>query len=372
MAIGYAEGTTAGHAGVGVLHRSDAAEPGFALYASGHGPEAVLMDLDGNELHRWHHDFWATWPDAPVSRSPGSVHNFRRVRLLPDGSLLAIHEGLGIVRLGPDDVPIWAELNGAHHDAVVRPNGTVMVLVRRPENVPWLSTRGPVLADAVAILDVESGVTLRRISILEAFKGKAQLLQALGGDDGDPLHTNSIEVLSAPLRGTGGRAGDLLLSLRTPSLLAVIDVETGALLWSSRGPFRQQHDARVDGPSAVLIFDNSGSKEGARVLRLDVPQPRVLRSWGPEVHLHSPLLGAVARLPGGHVMVTESEGGRAFEVGENGEVVWEFHNPHRAGDNDEWVAALFELVRLPADFPVDWARGVAVPPRGPDGGSGCW
>jgi hypothetical protein len=33
-----------------------------------------------------------------------------------------------------------------------------------------------------------------------------------------------------------------------------------------------------------------------------------------------------------------------------GEIVWEFHNPHRAGDNNELVATLFEMVRVDEDF----------------------
>lgn len=33
-----------------------------------------------------------------------------------------------------------------------------------------------------------------------------------------------------------------------------------------------------------------------------------------------------------------------------GRVVWEFNNPHRAGEHKELVAVLFEMVRLPPDF----------------------
>ena len=49
-------------------------------------------------------------------------------------------------------------------------------------------------------------------------------------------------------------------------------------------------------------------------------------------------------------------GGRAFEVTPDKRIVWEYFNPHRAGPNQEFIATLFHLVRLPPDFPVDWAR----------------
>jgi hypothetical protein len=70
----------------------------------------------------------------------------------------------------------------------------------------------------------------------------------------------------------------------------------------------------------------------------------------------------VAVLPNGNVLVTESDNGRAFELSGDGEIVWEFYNPHRAGDRGEYVATLFEVVRLPPDFPTGWAAaGTASP-----------
>jgi hypothetical protein len=36
--------------------------------------------------------------------------------------------------------------------------------------------------------------------------------------------------------------------------------------------------------------------------------------------------------------------------------VWEYYNPRRAGDEGQYIAMIPEMVRLPADFPVDWAR----------------
>ena len=41
--------------------------------------------------------------------------------------------------------------------------------------------------------------------------------------------------------------------------------------------------------------------------------------------------------------------GRAFEITPAGQRVWEYVNPHRAGERQELIATLFELVRLPAD-----------------------
>lgn len=369
MALGYADGTLPGSDQTGVVVHRPQAVPGLAFYASGHGSEAVLMDLDGTELHRWHHDFWATWPDAPVSRDHGGTHNFRRARLLPDGHILAIHEGLGIVRLGPDDVVVWASLNGAHHDVDVLPDGQLALLVRRPEERAGFDE--PVLVDRVSFLDAATGTLHRQIDLLAAVASEPWLAAARRRNPGDPLHSNSVSVLRAAMPAIDGRAGDVLVSLRTPSRLVLVDGATGALRWTNTGPFLLQHDARPDGPDAVLLFDNEGAPDGARALRLSLPDLAILWSWGADVNLRSRQLGAVNALPDGHRLVTESEGGRAFEVDVDGTVVWQFHNPHRAGDQGQWVAALFEVERHALGGTPPWVDGRPTPARPAGPGGGC-
>jgi hypothetical protein len=43
-------------------------------------------------------------------------------------------------------------------------------------------------------------------------------------------------------------------------------------------------------------------------------------------------------LPNGNVLITESDGGRLFEVTRAGEIVWNFVNPTRGGANGEMIA----------------------------------
>jgi len=46
---------------------------------------------------------------------------------------------------------------------------------------------------------------------------------------------------------------------------------------------------------------------------------------------------------------------RAFELTRDQRIVWEFYNPFRAGERSELIAVIFDLVRLPPDFPIEWA-----------------
>jgi hypothetical protein len=66
---------------------------------------------------------------------------------------------------------------------------------------------------------------------------------------------------------------------------------------------------------------------------------------------HDPkFLGAMQRLPNGSTLINKSAAGRALEVTPAGEIVWQFHNPERGSDRDQYIATPPEVLRLPADF----------------------
>ena len=74
------------------------------------------------------------------------------------------------------------------------------------------------------------------------------------------------------------------------------------------------------------------------------------------------------RLPNGNTLITESDYGRALEVTPGGETVWEFYSPFSAGENDEYIATLMEVVRLPGPRPPDWLKNqVEVPGKDSEG-----
>jgi len=106
----------------------------------------------------------------------------------------------------------------------------------------------------------------------------------------------------------------------------------------------------------MLVFNNEAGDGGSEVIDLDPFTQEVHWSYrgGPVTPFYSATCGSNQRLPNGNTLITETDNGRAFEVTPGGDIVWEFVNPHRAGDDDELIASLFEVVRLPADFPLDW------------------
>src|SRR3546814_1742192 len=51
----------------------------------------------------------------------------------------------------------------------------------------------------------------------------------------------------------------------------------------------------------------------------------------------SSIRSTVERLPNGDTLITESNGGRLFEVTSDGRIVWEYLDPIRAGDDDAFI-----------------------------------
>ena len=365
QSIGYVAGSReADSAGV-TIHVREKVYEGLNLYVSGHAPEAILMDMSGEVLHRWKRAFTEIWPDAR-QRARQRSQWWRQAFLFPNGDLLAIFEGLGIIKLDWDSKLLWAQLNRAHHDLEVTSGGDIYVLTRKAHIVPWVDPERPILEDYVVLLDA-AGVQKKKFSLLEAFKNSefGEIWREAGAElnqRGDIFHTNTVRVLDARLenRHPAFKKGHLLVSMRIPDAIAVIDPDRERATWVGKGAFKKQHDPEILENLNLLVFDNSGVGERSRVLELDVPSLKTV--WKYEGTTESPfyteLLGAVQRLPNGNTLITESEYGRAFEVNRDGEIVWEFRSPHRAGPDQEFVATLAELIRLPADFPTAWvARG---------------
>jgi outer membrane protein assembly factor BamB len=244
----------------------------------------------------------------------------------------------------------------------VLPDGDILVLTREAHVVPEFDPERPVLEDFVTLLDRE-GREKRRFSLLEALDRSPfrALAAAARARRGDVLHTNSLEVLGQVGAGLPAafRAGRLLVSSRTLSFIGVVDPEREELLWTMQGAFREQHDPKLLPSGRILLFDNAGrGVDASRVLELDPATGATLWEFGgtPAAPFVSRTCGTAERLANGNTLVTESDSGRAFELAPDGAIVWEFWNPERAGPEGEFIATLFEVVRLAPDFPRDWLR----------------
>ncbi len=367
-AIGYAAGSQPARGDVGVtVHDRGRTQPGLNLCNFGHQPAALLIDMDGRTRHTWSFDL-----ERETGR-PTNEHHWRRVLPLADGDLLAIQEGQYLLRLDRESNLRWCFEGGAHHDVDVTADGTIHVLTREARLIARIDLARPCLEDFVSTLDAD-GNELRRVSILRALERSAYApLLTHGAGHGDLTHTNTLEVLDGRHASTlpAFAAGNLLLSMRELDTIAVLDPEAERIVWALTGMWKAQHQPTLLDDGKLLLFDNKGRHGLSRVLEFD-PLTQLV-SWSYEgsdgADFFSAECGSVQRLANGNTLVTETDLGRAFEVTRAGEIVWEYRTPYRAGPRGQYVASLFEVVRLDADHSRGWlaaeasAAGTGVGPQ---------
>ncbi len=347
-------------------HDPGATFQGLNFYVSGHAAEAVLMDMAGRVLHRWRYPMRRLWPDLAKDPEMAKLEYWRRAHLLPTGDLLGIYEGQGLVKLDARSRVLWSYRGGIHHDLFVTEDGTIYTLDREGKVIPRINPNAGVLEDFVTVLS-PSGRLRRKISILRCFENSpyASLVRNMPRRRGDIFHTNTIEILDGRFAAAhpAFRKGNLLISVFVLNTVAILDPDRETVVWAKTGGWRHQHQPTFLDNGNLLVFDNLGAaRDRSRVLEMNPVTGAIVWQYGgtPDVDLFTKTLGSCQRLPNGNTLVTESQNGRAVEVTPGGRVVWEFYNPHRAGSRNELVAALFELVRLPPEFPF---RGTVAAER---------
>lgn len=329
---------------------------GYNLVVSGHAPEATLINMEGEEVHRWGYEFSKIWKD-PSTHSKNS-HYWRRAFLLENGDLLAIFEGLGLIKLDKESNLVFACLNGAHHDCHIDRNGNIYLLTRKSHVKSNFSRYNVILEDFITLLD-PNGNLLNETSILDAFQqSKFSPVLYQNKLEGDITHTNAIELVDVGKANPASpfRNGQILLSMHSINFVGLLDIKTQRFVWGESDFWAKQHQPTLLDNGNILLFDNQGSFKQSKVIEYN-PITRTIQwcygcSEGEK--FYTSVCGSCQRLQNGNTLIIESEAGRAFEVTHEREIVWEYVNPHRAGKNNELIATLFDVVRIPSDFPMDW------------------
>ena len=359
QSIGYANGSMpAPQEDKVTFYTEKSAYNGLNLLVSGHAPEAILMDMEGNELHRWTCDIYRAWPDFNPEKPLPPHGCWRRAHLMENGDLYAIFEGIGILKLDKDSKLIWSLRNGAHHDLYITKEGLIFVLTRKAYINPEYNKNEPILEDYITILE-PSGEKIKEISILNLIK-KSTISPIIfrAPESGDILHTNTIEVIEEE-RGISKypwKPGSVIMSVLKLDLVFVVDLETEAILWAESDYWRRQHQPTLLNNGNLLIFDNRTSVNKSTVLEMDPLHRTIIwkYSGNEKMPFYTHTCGSCQRLPNGNTLITESDQGRAFEVNENKDIVWEYINPYRAGKNNEFIATLFEVIRIDDIDTEDW------------------
>ncbi len=371
-ALGYLPGYRPGPEEKNVtIYDEEKAFNGLNLYISGHGPEAFLIDMHGKVLHSWRYPGGDENGPCPVP-----VKYFRRARLFKNGDLGAILSNCGLLKIDKNSNLIWAYEQFCHHDFHVDEEGKIFVLISEDLDLPG-NDHITYMDELIAVLTPD-GKEIRRVSLWECFKNSFfapaldQIVSVEVGFGAMPIkpgkkivkdifHVNTLEIFDGKHRERSEifKKGNALISMRNPSMTAIVDMEKEKIVWMMTGMWKHQHQPTLLDNGNILIFDNEGRNGNSRVFEFDPLSQKVgwiYRGENLDVFV-SKFCGSNQRLPNGNTLITDSVYGRAVEVLPDGTIVWKFVNPHRTGKEKNHIGTLFEVIRITPDFPLTWLAG---------------
>ncbi len=355
---------------------------GVTVYGSSETLGADLIDMDGAVLQSWRPNRDDVWPEAeqvPYPR-PASIDQAicRKPHVYPDGSLLCVLHlkdgftpyGGGVIKMDRTGRVLWRWFGHAHHDLMIRADDGAIVTLSQflaTKTDPRFPTiMPPSLIDELVVLSDE-GEVLQSISLFDAIadtKFRWALYPQWRHTNPDPMHANSVHIVSAEeaARINGVAAGQVLISLRNPSTLIVVDLETEKVVWAKRGDWHHQHDAGFTADGGLVLFDNQGpvlgsNKKGSRMLHLDADSAQPVLSYdglseGQQAGawpLYSDIKSAAQFLPNGNILITEAMQARLLEVTPTGQIAWEYINPVRHEAQPSYAATLQQGFRYRRD-----------------------
>ena len=129
--------------------------------------------------------------------------------------------------------------------------------------------------------------------------------------------------------------GNLLVSFRHISTVAIVERQTSEIVWKlGAPPLAQQHAPAALGNGNLLIFDNGTHRADhpvpfSRVIEVERASQEIVWSYqeARPFDFFSPYISNAERLSNGDTLICEGVFGRLFEVTSEGELVWEYVNP---------------------------------------------
>lgn len=358
--------------GTGVVYfDKDSAVPGLTLIASffDGSLEIRLIALDGEIVNRWPINMFDIWENfdyvQPSESRPATEWNITLdgAMLLPDGSV--VFNLLGVIKLDRCGNLKWKVPKMTHHSLEPSIDGGFWVggknYIGSKSKHPPIKT--PYEEDTILKISSDGSV-VREISILDIFwKNNLLALLFSNNRDFDPnpeldvIHLNDIDELTVGLEDAFPQfnAGDLLVSIREPNMIMVIDPNTEIVKWYQVGPWIQQHDADFQENGTISVFDNDfdGTMDGSifggsKIISVDPSNGRTEILYGGQDRefMYTSTQGDHQIFRNENIFIVEANAGRVIEVDVNGRIVWEYINRY----SDDEVCRLSHAIRYPLDY----------------------
>lgn len=322
------------------------------------GCMAWIADRTGRVLHTWEVDLDRLWGDIK-----GFSGNVDKLALYPvgmalgaDGSLVITFQGrdtypvqIGLVKVDRAGRIVWKRYDHSSHWIATDERGLIYTpYTTHRKDAQHLGDTGVEIRCATGEANVDrirvltpKGKPVRELPLVDNFIRAGYRGVFYGLRDGcDPIHLNSIDLVTPAIAKRIPRAapGDLVVSLREASTVALLDGATGAVKYALSDRTAAQHGLRFLPDGTLLAFDNLGGDRragGSRVVRLDLVHGSAQTVFPREgesafVPFFSDTAGHIdVSDDGQRALVTVTHQGRVLELDvATGRPLWAYENTH--------------------------------------------
>lgn len=284
----------------------------------------LIRIADNQLLKEWTPDIDAilSITQSKIQKSSAQIHH----PLLVENGCLVFNDINSLIKIGPSDTTEWIAEGIYNHSVERDADGNIWACsVMKPSAYEGVLTFSD---NAIAKISPTGKVLFKKsvAKILEEndYRGLLSIGFRLQ-NQGDPIHLNDIQP--ALTDSKYWKKGDLMLSMRHLSTIALYRPSTNKIIWLKTGPWMNQHDVEFVSDHEISVFGNNVID--------DVKKGRVLLDGHNTVYLYdftadtvsSPYDKAMATfavstttngrsklLSNGDVFIDESDNGRLLRL----------------------------------------------------------
>lgn len=306
-----------------------------------------LLDMKGETVHTWN-----------------VLSAVQLVQLKPDGNLLystrdrSFVERAGVREIDPVGNVVWYYPVWVDHDFYLLENDHLLIHYIEDKDAPAIGP-GPIRCPGLVEVNRDKEVVWEwrgeeHLEELTELVGIQFPLEKEGQKLFDWAHNNTCQVIGdndAAAKDSRFGPGNILISYCNLNTIAVIDKETGQIVWAwGPGVLDGQHNPRMMPNGLIMIFDNGTERGYSRVIELDPLSGEIAWEYADndtqDPRFHSPYISSAQPLFNGNVFVCQggySRDGivdfayrafhtvlgrnpissRLFEVDREGRIVWD-------------------------------------------------
>jgi hypothetical protein len=334
----------------GLTHKDEKrAFPGYTLFTPMSGDSFHLINLDGEEVHRW------SAPEGLKAYYATGLSNGNLLAQCIDGTEVGGPAGgraAAAIELDWDGNVVWDYRNSRlHHDHHRRGNGNTVLIVAEMLDSKTSAyfaggdpgtANGEILSESL-IEVTPDGSTVWEWHAHEHLDPEIEKFRTGGGDQW--LHCNAVEELPD---------GNLMASFNTLSEVIILNRQTGDVMWRlNPGTTMSQHNPTMLANGNILLFDNGNRRNFSRILEIRPADQAIVWEFtgNPRDSFFSMNISGAQRLANGNTLICEGRSARFFEVTPEKEIVWEYVSPFQVIHLGQQGRAVFRAHRYSPDSP---------------------